>query len=80
MCKKLLYVRENALKIPINTGNFTKKKIHFHAFSTIFLGYNQIIKDSLKVLKNLLLVRSRSQMFYKIGIPKYSGAANGGAL
>ena len=33
--KKLLYLRKNALKIPINTDNFTKKKIHFQAFSTI---------------------------------------------
>ena len=29
MYQKSLYVRKNALKIPINNGNFTKKKIHF---------------------------------------------------
>ena len=38
MCKKLLYVKKNALKIPINTGNCTEKKISFQAFSTISFG------------------------------------------
>ena len=29
------YAVKNTLKIPFNTGNFTKKKIHFQAFFTI---------------------------------------------
>ena len=33
--KMLLYVRKNTFKIPVNTYNFTVKKIHFHAFLTI---------------------------------------------
>ena len=33
-CVRSCYVRKNALKIPINTGNFSKK-INFQAFSTI---------------------------------------------
>ena len=28
-------VRKNTLKTPVNTGNFTKMKIHFQAFFTI---------------------------------------------
>ena len=28
-------VMKNTLKIPVNNGNFTKKKIHFQAFFTI---------------------------------------------
>ena len=34
MYKKLLYTRKNILKIPVNTGNFTKKVI-ISAFLTI---------------------------------------------
>ena len=32
-CERCL--RKNTLKIPINIGNITKKKIHFQAFFTI---------------------------------------------
>ena len=28
-------IMKNTLKIPVNTGNFTNKKIHFQAFFTI---------------------------------------------
>ena len=37
-------------------------------------------QDSLKALKTLHLVSKHSQMFYKIGIPKFSEAANGDVL
>ena len=73
------YTRKNALKIPVNTGNFNKKEIHFQAFSTILFRVSPDSYDSLKVLKNLLLASSRSRMFYKIVIPKYFDAANGSA-
>ena len=48
--------------------------------STFFTEHLRWLLLSLKVLENLLLVSSRTQMFYKIGIFKYSEAANGGAL
>ena len=47
---------------------------------TFFTEHRWWLLLSLKVLENLLLVSSRSQMFYKIGISKYSEAANGDDL
>ena len=71
--KKLFCVRKNTFKLPVNSGNFTKKKTYFQAFLGILS-----ISRFLGLFKSF--VSSRSQLFYKIGIPKYSEAANGVAL
>ena len=43
-CVRSCYVRKNALKIPINTGNFTKRKFISRHFQQFCLEYNQIIR------------------------------------
>ena len=79
--ERCVYVRKNNLKIPINTSNFTEKKIHFQAFSTtLFRVYITRLLGLVKSFINFVLVSSRSQMFCKRGIPKYSEAVNAGAL